>query len=104
MPFRTAVITAHHLVEGHALFLTPEGWQPRIRHALVATTPEEAEELEALAARDDRANRVTGIYLVEVGTETGTPVPVARRERIRAEGTPTIPFGLAAAPARQAAA
>lgn len=101
---KASVITAHDLVEGHSVFLSPEGWHTAITRAMVACTPEEAEELEALAARHAAENSIVGPYLVDVSLDTGSPIPVARREQIRASGTPTIPFGYAAAPARRSAA
>lgn len=107
--FRTSVVTANDLVEGHSVFLGCEGWSADIGRAMLAFTSEEAAELEALAARFVDENRVVGPYLVEVMLEDGTPVPLLRRERIRAEGQPTVPFGAAAtrwtdAPARPARA
>jgi hypothetical protein len=41
---------------------------------------------------------------VEVALESGQPVPVLRREQIRADGIPTIPVGLDALPAERRAA
>lgn len=93
MAFRTSVVTANDLVEGHSVFLAPEGWCPAIAQALIAFTPEEGAELEALAARFVAENRVVGPYLVEVALESGAPVPLLRRERIRAGGLPTVPVG-----------
>lgn len=97
--FRTSVITANHLVEGHSVFLGPEGWEAQIARALIAFTPEEAEELSALAARFVQENLIVGPYLVEVAHEGGLPVPISRRERIRASGLPTVPVGREIAPA-----
>ena len=90
------VLTANDLVEGHSVYLTPEGWAPCIDRAMTAVTPEQAEELEALGARFVDENRVVGPYLVEVRFEQSLPVPLSRRERIRATGAPSIPVGLAA--------
>lgn len=91
--FNPAVLTANNLVEGHSVFLAAEGWSRRIDAALVALTPEQAEELAALGARFVDANEIVGPYLVDVALEAGAPIPLARRERIRAEGRPTIAFG-----------
>jgi hypothetical protein len=102
-PFTPAVLTANHLAEGHSVFLAPDGWSPRIDAALVALTPEQAEELAALGGRFVFANEVVGPYLVEVAIEEGVPVPLLRRERIRADGRPTVALGRAVAPARVAA-
>ncbi|MEM7743858.1 MAG: DUF2849 domain-containing protein [Pseudomonadota bacterium] len=90
------VLTANDLVEGTSVFLSSEGWKASIDKAMVAVTTEQAEELEALGTRFVKDNSVVGPYLVEVGLETGAPVPLSRREQIRADGAPTIPVGLAA--------
>lgn len=103
--FNPAVLTANHLAEGHSVFLAPDGWSPRIDAALVALTPEQADELAALGNRFVTENEIVGPYLVDVALEGGAPVPLLRRERIRADGRPTIPFGsLAEAGADRAAA
>lgn len=90
------VLTANDLVEGHSVFLTPEGWAPSISNAMVAVTPEQAEELEALGHRFVVENQIVGPYLVDVSLEGDAPVPLSRREQIRASGEPTIPVGIAA--------
>ena len=95
-PFQTVVLTANDLVGGQSVFLTPEGWSGSISGAMTAVTPEQAEELSALGTRFVVENRIVGPYLVEVSIETGAPVPLSRREQIRASGSPTIPVGLAA--------
>ena len=87
--FNPAVLTANNLAEGHSVFLAPEGWSRRIAAALVALTPEQAEELAALGNRFVAENQIVGPYLVEVSLGEGAPVPLARRERIRAQGRPT---------------
>jgi hypothetical protein len=91
--FSAAILTANHLAEGHSVFLAPDGWSPRIDAALVALTPEQAEELTALGNRFVHANEIVGPYLVDVAIEDGGPVPLLRRERIRADGRPTTAFG-----------
>jgi hypothetical protein len=98
--FTPAVLTANHLAEGHSVFLAPDGWSRRIDAALVALTPEQAEELAALGNRFVDANEIVGPYLVDVALEGGAPVPVLRRERIRADGCPTVAFGSLAAAER----
>lgn len=92
--FVPAILTANDLVEGHSVFLTAEGWAASINAAMIATTPEQADELAALGNRFVDENTVVGPYLVDVTIENGAPVPVTRREQIRAMGTPTIPVGL----------
>jgi hypothetical protein len=91
--FNPSVLTANNLAEGHSVFLAPEGWSRRIDAALVALTPEQAEELAALGSRFVDANEIVGPYLVDVALDGGAPVPLLRRERIRADGRPSVPFG-----------
>lgn len=91
--FLPKVLTANNLVEGHSVFLCAEGWHRDISRAMVSVTPEQAAELEALGNRHVRANQVVGPYLVEVQIGDGAPVPVLRREQIRAAGKPTIAVG-----------
>lgn len=90
------VLTANDLVDGHSVYLTPEGWGLEIGKAMVAVSPEQGEELAALGHRFVVENQIVGPYLVDVSLETGSPAPVSRREQIRASGTPTIPVGIAA--------
>lgn len=90
------VLTANDLVEGHSVFLSPEGWSTNIAKAMVAVSSEQGEELEALGNRFVIENQIVGPYLVDISLETGSPVPLSRRERIRAAGAPTIPVGIAA--------
>lgn len=94
--FKPAIITAHDLADGHAVFLGPEGWDSDMAKSMVALTPEQAEEFEALGHRHVQANEVVEPYLVEVTLHNGAPVPVLRREQIRAAGRPTFAFGRAA--------
>ena len=91
--FSPAVLTANNLAEGHSVFLAPDGWSRRIDAALVALTPDQAEELAALGNRFVDENEIVGPYLVDVAIEDGAPVPLLRRERIRADGRPSVPFG-----------
>ncbi len=91
--FHPQVLTANNLVEGHSVFLSAEGWHRDIVRAMVAVTPEQAAELDALGLRHVRANEVVGSYLVDVRIGDGAPVPMLRREQIRASGKPTIAVG-----------
>ncbi|MEM7422398.1 MAG: DUF2849 domain-containing protein [Pseudomonadota bacterium] len=91
--FSSAVLTANDLTGGCSVFLSAEGWDRSIAKAMVAVTPEQAEELSALGERHVKSNDVVGPYLVDVEIAQGTPRPVLRREQIRADGVPTIPVG-----------
>jgi len=91
--YQPKVITANDLIEGDSVYLGPIGWVRDVAEARVALNPEDSEMLEIAAARAVADNLVVGPYLVEVALETGHPVPVKRREQIRASRAPTIPVG-----------
>ena len=101
--FKPAVVTANDLTEGDSVFLGAFGWVREIADARVAMSRDEAAALEQDGIEGEDANIVVGPYLIEVSVATGRPVPVLRREQIRASGTPTIPFGVAAPAERRAA-
>ena len=90
--FHPKVLTANDLIGGHSVFLTAEGWSPSIVDAMVAVTPDHAKELEASGNADVHENTVIGPYLVDVSMDGTAPQPLLRRERIRADGRPSIDF------------
>ncbi len=101
--FKPVVVTANDLIEGDSVFLGALGWVRDIAEARVALAADEAAVLEQAGIEGEDGNIVVGPYLVEVSVATGRPVPVLRREQIRASGVPTIPFGVAAPAERRAA-
>lgn len=102
--FKPVVVTANDLVEGDSVFLAACGWVRDLRMARVARSADEAAAIEADGVAGETGNLVVGSYLIEVSLVSGVPVPVLRREQIRASGVPTIPFGGEAAPAERRAA
>ncbi len=101
--FKPVVVTANDLTEGDSVFLGAFGWVRDIAEARVALAADEAAVLEQAGIEGETGNLVVGPYLIEVSVATGRPVPVLRREQIRASGVPTIPFGVAAPAERRAA-
>ena len=101
--FKPVVVTANDLIEGDSVFLGACGWVRDIRLARVALAQDEAKVLEQAGNDGEGTNIVVGPYLVEVSVAAGKPVPLLRREQIRASGVPTIPFGVAAPAERRAA-
>ncbi len=101
--FKPSIVTANDLIEGDSVFLGAYGWVRDIAEARVALTVDEAAVLEQVGNEGEDANIDVGPYLIEVSAATGTPVPLLRREQIRASGVPTIPFGVAAPAERRAA-
>ena len=101
--FKPVVVTANDLIEGDSVFLGTGGWVRDIRMAKVAMSTDEASVLETAGLEGEGDNLVVGPYSIEVSVVSGAPVPVLRREQIRASGFPTVPFGLNVPPERQAA-
>lgn len=100
--FHPKVLTANDLVDGTSVFMTAEGWSDRISDALIATTPEQAEGLETTGGQSVAENDVIGPYLIDVALDGDAPLPLTRRERIRADGGPSIAY-IDAKPVDQAA-
>jgi hypothetical protein len=86
------------------VFLGPLGWVRDVAQARVALSVDDASALEAAGIAGETNNVVVGPYLIEVSVAAGRPVPVLRREQIRASGLPTIPFGLDVPAAQRRAA
>ena len=85
-PFEPKIVSANDLIEGHVVYLTPDGtWSADHAEAAVAHTQDAADEMLARAAADGL--RVVGPYLVtvRVGSD-GTPEPTHFRERFRLFG------------------
>ncbi|HUS55879.1 MAG TPA: DUF2849 domain-containing protein [Thermohalobaculum sp.] len=101
--FNPVVVTANDLVEGDSVFLGAFGWVRDIAAARVALSEGEAKVLETAGNEGENGNLVVGPYLIEVSVTNGQPVPVLRREQIRASGLPTMPFGLDVPVERRAA-
>ncbi len=101
--FKPVAVTANDLIEGDSVFLGATGWVRDIALARIAMSRDEAEVLETAGIEGEDGNLVVGPYLIEVSVATGTPVPLLRREQIRASGVPTIPFGVDVPAERRAA-
>lgn len=101
--FKPVVVTANDLIEGDSVFLGAGGWMRDVAMARVAMTAAEARVLEADGIKGETGNVVIDPYLIEVSIATSKPVPVLRREQIRASGLPTIRFGLEIPAERHAA-
>ena len=101
--FKPVVVTANDLIEGDSVFLGALGWVRDVAMARVALSEDEATVLDTAGIEGETGNVVIGPYLIEVSIATGKPVPVLRREQIRASGLPTILFGLDVPAKRHAA-
>ncbi|GGC63024.1 DUF2849 domain-containing protein [Chelatococcus reniformis] len=85
------VVTANALVTGSVVFLTASGtWSRDIAHAQVAEDAATAEASLVCANRDVERDVVVEPYLIDVRREGAAVRPVLMRERIRAQGGPTI--------------
>lgn len=101
--FHKSVLTANDLLDGDAVWWTGSAWSRAIGAAVIADTPEAKTAMEAEASRPRHEAEVVGPYLVDVEIATGVPVPIARREAIRADRAPTFAYAGEAAPTRAAA-
>jgi Protein of unknown function (DUF2849) len=80
------VFTANRLRDGRVVWLAEgDRWAETVAEARVFP-PQEAEAGLALARRGERAQQVVGVYGAEVAVQSGIPVPVKFRERLRAKG------------------
>lgn len=85
------IVTANHLLEGHSVFLSEDGWTADHRKSRIAYGADEAAELEALGQVDEDANIVVGVYLVDVSLEgEGCPEPIHYREKMRVRARPSF--------------
>lgn len=85
------VITANALTSGDVVYLTGRGdWSPEIVEADFIT--DAAKAADRLSEVQRQTHLVIGPYLAEVTITANGPVPVTRREALRAAG-PSIAFG-----------
>jgi hypothetical protein len=75
-----SILTGNDLRKGHVVYYTNPGWSSNISDAHVFSAPIEIPV----------DNEVVGIYAIEI---TGRNQPIGARERIRAAGGPSIPYG-----------
>lgn len=89
-PFQPVVATGNALRSGDVVFRTVAGeWSRDVAQAQVALDAEAAARLQAATDADVQANLVVDTALIAVAQDGGAIIPVALRERIRAQG-PTI--------------
>lgn len=91
MAFKPQIVSANHLLEGDVIYLTREGgWTRHLAEAAVATDPEDAAALLALA--ETQPATAVGPYLADVATDgDSTPRPLHYREIYRTRGPSNRP-------------
>lgn len=88
------VVTANDLRDGLVVFLDDNGgWTHRIAEARVLTDGPELEDANVYAKAQHDARIVVEPYPIDVKITDGVPVPVRIREKIRADGGPTVVYG-----------
>jgi len=88
------LVTANRLRDGIAVFLTRTGaWSETIDEAALALEPQAAAALEARARESEKANFVTGSYLIDAERRDGRVRAFHIRERMRTLG-PTVRLDL----------
>lgn len=81
------VLTANRLIDGEAVWLTPEhSWSEVMDGAEIARDKAAEEKLEAVGAASVRNNEVVDVNLIDIDLLDGVIVPSRLRERIRAAG------------------
>ncbi len=84
-PFTPKVVTANRLLEGDAVWLTPEGsWSPRMADAHLIEDEETAEARLRLAR--GQGHKVVGPYLAAARPGPDGPEPTHFREAFRTRG------------------
>ncbi|MEM6846871.1 MAG: DUF2849 domain-containing protein [Pseudomonadota bacterium] len=84
------VLTANDLLTGEIVYWTGGSWAPSSGFAKIASSDDDAAELEAVGAREEAAQTVVGANLVVL--DAITLRPFALRERQRMDG-PSIAYG-----------
>jgi hypothetical protein len=74
------IVTGNDLREGHVVYYTDPGWSANISEAHVFS------DLVDLPSDDE----VVGVYAMEI---TGRNQPIGAREKIRAQGGPSVLYG-----------
>lgn len=85
------ILSAHDLRSGLVVYLTSEGgWSRKLVRAAPATDERAEEHLLQLSEQAIDGNRVIEPAFIDVDWREAGPVPARLRERIRAEGVPTV--------------
>lgn len=91
------VVTAALINDGKTVWLRmahgQRTWVEDLQMADLIDTEEDAQAIAKQAMADQIANIVIAPYIVDVRQEHGKIVPTTARERIRALGGPTVPYG-----------
>ena len=83
------VVTANRLDDGRVVYLTAAGWVTRLVEAEIAASEQEVEGLLVIARAAATNAIIVEPYAIDIEFDGTTPLPVTRRERIRAGG-PTV--------------
>jgi hypothetical protein len=84
-----AILIANDFLDGEVVFLGAAGFERDHRRAAVASSAAEAEAFLARGAEAFRANAIVDPYLAQVSVESGVPIPLHYRERMRTLGPTT---------------
>ena len=80
------ILTANYLLSGKGIYLTSEKkWVENSANAAVFDNQEDADN--ALTFAETQINKLQSAYLIDVVlTSDGTPMPISKKELIRATG------------------
>jgi len=78
-------LTANELRDGLVVWLTPDfTWSTKFDDVLLSEDEIIIEKMQTVGDRDSEANKVVGVYFIDVDPET--KMPVRYRERFRVKG------------------
>jgi len=78
-------LTANELREGYSVWLTKDlTWSRDFKDALVTEDQDQIDAMQAQGAKDDKANKVVGVYFIDVDADSG--LPKRYREKFRMNG------------------
>jgi len=78
-------MTGNDLREGYSVWMTVDyAWTPDFSQALKTEDVDIIEKMRKTANQDEDANKVVGVYFIDIETESGQPVRY--REKFRVSG------------------
>jgi len=78
-------LTANELREGYSVWLTQDlTWSRSFEDALVTEDTEQIAAMQAQGDKDETANKIVGVYFIDIDPESG--LPARYRENFRKNG------------------
>lgn len=78
-------LTANELREGYSVWLAKDySWSRNFGEALITDDFDEISKMQAQGDKDETANKIVGVYLIDIDPESG--LPARYRENFRKNG------------------